>query len=109
MKQLKFRSHLVDKIKNGAKTTTWRLFDEQGLQAGDKVECIMTEGGEKFADIEILTCIEKPVKDLTSEDIHTNNYSDRDQALLVLKKYYPHPITDGTVVKIITFKHLGAL
>lgn len=109
MKQLKFRSHLIDKIKRGDKTTTWRLFDEQELKPGDKVACVETESGEKFADIEILSCAEKSVKDLSPEDIRTNNYNDKEQALTVLKKYYAHPITDDTAVKIVTFKHLGAL
>lgn len=104
MKQLKFRTHLVDKILSGQKTTTWRLFDEQGLAVGDTVSLIRTESGDAFAEAEITACVEKKIKDITQADFEENNYRDRDQMMSVVTKYYPQPITDDTIVKLIVFK-----
>jgi len=37
MKTVKFRPDLAQLIMDGKKTTTWRLFDDKDLQAGDVV------------------------------------------------------------------------
>jgi hypothetical protein len=103
MKQLKFRTHLVDKILSEQKTTTWRLFDEQGLAVGDTVSFVRTETGEPFAEAEITTCVEKKIKDLSPADYESNNYQDREQMMSVVTKYYPKPINADTVVKLINF------
>ena len=40
MKTLKFEPELAEKILSGEKTTTWRLWDDKALKAGDSVEFI---------------------------------------------------------------------
>lgn len=52
MKTIKFTPELTELVKNGSKTTTWRVFDEKDLKEGDRIilatrdEDTVTEFGE---------------------------------------------------------------
>lgn len=108
MKTLKFKPHLVEPIISGAKTITWRLFDDKDLQAGDHLELINFEDGKKFAEAEIIGIREKKIDDLTDGDLKENNYINRDQVIELNKRYYGDGIGAETVAKIIEFKLLLA-
>jgi hypothetical protein len=41
--------NLVPKVLTGEKTSTWRLFDDKNLTAGDDFLMINKKTGEKFA------------------------------------------------------------
>ena len=68
MKSLKFMPYLIEQILSGAKTATWRLFDDKALSRGDKLEFINQESGEKFADAEISNIKEKELGLIVDED-----------------------------------------
>ena len=46
MKSLKFYKDSIGSILNGAKTSTWRLFDDKNLQVGDELKFINKETGD---------------------------------------------------------------
>jgi hypothetical protein len=68
MKTLKFEPHLIPLILNGQKTSTWRLFDDKNLAAGDQIDFINAETKEKFATAELTRVIEKQFSELTYDD-----------------------------------------
>jgi len=63
IKTLKFRRSLAEEILAGRKTATWRLFDDKDLSVGDKIDFLIWESKEKFAEAEILNVKEKKLKD----------------------------------------------
>lgn len=104
IKTIKFKPHLIKPILDGAKTVTWRLFDDKDLQNGDSLEFINSENGEKFAEAEIVNSQEKKILELTDSDLAYNNYQDRAQVLALNSKYYGKKVGNSTIVKIIEFK-----
>ena len=109
MKTLKFRHNLVQKILDGSKTVTWRLFDDKNLQVGDKIEFIDWESGGKFADAEIIGAREKKLGDIEEKDFEGHEkYGSNEEMLEHYKKYYGEKVNMDTMVKIINFKLLRA-
>jgi hypothetical protein len=106
MKTLKFKPHLIRGVLDGNKTITWRLFDDKDLQEGDKLECLNSENGNKFAEVEIIKVENKRVEELTEEDLKRNEYRDNNHVLELNKKYYGNQVNINTIVKIIEFKLL---
>lgn len=104
MKMLKFKEKLVEKILDGRKTITWRLFDDKDLRAGDQLRLINSDNGVVFGGAEIIDIREKKIKDLNDDELVANDYNDRNQILEVNKKYYGDQVTDETIIKIIEFK-----
>lgn len=54
IKTLKFRRVLAQEILAGRNNATWRLFDDKDLKIGDKLELLIWETKEKFAQAEII-------------------------------------------------------
>ena len=107
MKTLKFRHNLVQKILDDSKTVTWRLFDDKNLQAGDQVELIDWESGEKFAEAEITEVREKKLGEIEEKDFEGHEkYESREEMLKHYKEYYGDKVTVDTLVKMIDFKFL---
>ncbi len=105
MKTLKFAQNLVPLVLSGEKTSTWRMFDEKNLQAGDHVSFV--GGGEEFAQAEIITLREKRLGDITSEDEISDGHerfgSDQER-LETYRGYYGDRVTPDTMVKMMTFR-----
>jgi len=101
-KQLKFRDHLVPKILSGEKRSTWRLFDDKGLQVGDEVEFLNWKTKEKFGEAIILTMKETTLGALTSEEM-TPHYRTFEEMFEHYGKYYGPEVGFDTPLKIITF------
>ena len=107
MKTLKFRHHLAEEIIAGRKTVSWRLFDDKDLKAGDKLELIDWESGEKFAEAEIIKVSEKKFGEIGEKDFEGHEeFENREEMLATYRKYYGSEVNWDTIVKIIEFKLL---
>ena len=104
MKTLKFKSHLVKLIKEGKKTSTWRLFDEKNLAVDDEV-ALYEEGIEKSFAIATLTHVtEKTLGSLTDADwIGHERFTSTEDMYATYRSYYGPNVSEDTTVKIITF------
>lgn len=105
MKTLKFSPALVPLILSGKKTSTWRLFDDKDLQAGDKLVFVNKETGKEFANAEIISVNETVFCKLTEEDWggHEKFSSDKEM-YATYSKYYSRVVDNNSSVKIIKFK-----
>jgi len=102
MKTLKFRAKLIEKMKNGEKFVTWRLFDDKDLQEGERVELINWETGEKEGEATIIGLSEKEFKDLTEEDkIGHEKFESEEEMYETYSKYYDTKVDENTSLKII--------
>ncbi|MDD5289794.1 MAG: ASCH domain-containing protein [Patescibacteria group bacterium] len=107
MKTLKFYHNLVEKILDGEKTVTWRMFDDKNLTIGDQLEFIETETGEKFAEAEITKIVEKKLGAVEEKGFDGHEtYKNPEEMLAQYQKYYGNKVTKETLVKVISFKLL---
>lgn len=110
MKTLKFMPHLVDLVLSGEKTTTWRLFDDKDLTAGDIVTLIKRPELVPFAEAEIINVSEKPLKDIAEADLEGHEKYDSQQKMYEnYSRYYNRPVDGNTLVKVVRFKILKTL
>ncbi len=102
-KAIKFTPELTDLIKQGKKTTTWRLFDDKNLSEGDSI-ILATRDGEVITDFG-RTKIEKMVvrtfRTLKPEDYI--GHQPVEDLVLGYRKYYGDRVNLDTEVKIIHF------
>ena len=68
MKTIKFRKALSQLILSGKKDSTWRLFDDKNLSAGDTVSLVIWETQEEFAIVNLLSVREATFGQLTETD-----------------------------------------
>ena len=109
-KKLKFTPSLVAKILTGEKTSTWRMFDEKDLSQGDHLELLDVKTGNKFANAEIVSVVEKSLKELEKEDFTGHEmYESKDVMLERYKKYYGEKVTFDTSIKLIRFRLIGVI
>ena len=109
MKSIKFRPALAQLIIEGKKTTTWRLFDDKDLKAGDRVELKNWETGEVFGRAVITEAHEKPIKDLDDADWEGHERFPNEVAMYeTYRGYYPgREVGPETPVKIIHLRILS--
>jgi len=110
MKTLKFRPALAQLILEGKKTTTWRLFDDKDLQAGDEIEFLNWETKEVFGYAAILEISEKPIKNLDDDDWAGHERFPNEEVMYAhYQEYYPgQDVGRNTNVKIVHFVLLKA-
>ena len=107
MKTLKFRKKLAQLIIDGNKTTTWRLFDDKNLSVGDCISFRISETGEEFLQIEILSTNEVKFNELTQSDWEGHEKYDSEKKMYeTFEKYYNRTVDGNTLVKIIKFRSL---
>lgn len=107
MKTLKFRHHLAEKILQGKKTVTWRLFDDKNLKVDDRVELLYCETKEKFANAKIINIREKKLGEIEEKDFEGHEkFGSREEMLETYRKYYGNRVDLDTIVKIIEFNLL---
>lgn len=107
MKTLKFAPNLVSLILSGAKTKTWRLFDDKDLQVGDDLVFINKETGEEFAKARVTSLATKTLTQVTSEDYDGHDhYSSQEEMLDNFRKFYGDKVGLDTEVKILKFELL---
>ena len=105
MKTVKFYPDLAQLIIDGKKTTTWRLFDDKDLQAGDDIELMNKATGVVFARAVITSTVEKLLKDLDDTDWEGHEGFPSDEAMYATYcGYYPdREVGPETMVKILHF------
>jgi len=108
IKALKFAKDLVPLVLSGEKTSTWRLWDDKDIQAGDMVELVGRPDLRVFAKGEIISVVKKPMGKLTTEDKKGHETFDSDEQMYkTYTRYYKRPVDSNTLVKIIRFKLTG--
>jgi len=104
-KKLHFMPNLVDKVLNGSKTSTWRLWDDKDLQVGDIVDFLETGTERLFATVQLEKVIERKLGKLTKEEMEGHEaYQSQNELYKKFSEYYKKPVDGNTVVKIIWFK-----
>ncbi len=105
MKTIKFRPELAQLILDGTKTTTWRLFDDKDLQAGDVVELMNKATLQPFGRATITEVVLKPIKALDDADWEGHERFPNEEAMYTAYRgYYPgHEVGPETMVKILPF------
>jgi hypothetical protein len=103
MKTLKFLSKFKEGILNGAKTNTWRLFDDKNLQIGDEVAFIDSDTKESFGNGVIIDVKEICLKEVDLNTID-EKYGSYDAMYERLRGYYGDSVGPDTVLKIVEFK-----
>ena len=105
MKTLKFMPSLVVKILAGDKWSTWRLFDDKNLQAGDEVVFINKDTGDQFGTATLTDVQEKTLGTLTDEDWEGHEqFASEEDMYSTYRRYYGESVGPETVVKIIQFR-----
>lgn len=105
MKTLKFRSHSVNLILSHQKTTTWRLFDDKNLQAGDEFRLINKDTGEIFGQAVITDVHEKRLGEISDLDfLGHHRFNDPAHMLQHYRSLYGDSVTMETPLKMITFE-----
>ncbi len=106
-KTLKFKPELAALILAGTKTSTWRLWDDKELQAGDTVDFLMQNTLEHFATVRLAKVIEKPFGALTEEEKSGHeHYSSDEEMYRMISEYYQKPVDPTVPVKVIWFELL---
>ena len=105
MKTVKFRPELTRLIMDGKKTTTWRMFDDKDLQAGDVIELMNKMTLQVFGHAVISEVVEKPLKDLDDADWEGHERFLSEEAMYAkYREYYPgREVGPDTLVKILHF------
>lgn len=107
MKSMKFRQNLGLLILDGKKRTTWWLFDDKDLSAGDIVSFLVWETKEEFAKARLLDVQEKTFGALTNEDWEGHDrFQSDEETYLTFSKYYRREVSKDSMVKIIRFELL---
>lgn len=110
MKNLKFHPDLIPLILSEKKTSTWRLFDDKNLTAGDEIVCIDSYSNKSFAKVVLTDVKSLTFQELTDEDKagHEEFLNDKEM-LKIYSKYYNTEATLDTSLKIVRFKILEKL
>ena len=105
MKTLKFKTHLVEKILSGEKTSTWRLFDDKDLKVGDVLTFINKDTMKEFGTAKITSLKIKTLGAFTEEDWVGHERFESEEAMYEsYRKYYGDKVNDKSEVKILTFE-----
>ena len=106
MKTVKFRPDLAQLIIEGKKTTTWRLFDDKDLQAGDVIELMNKATLKPFGHAVISEVVEKPIKAMDDADWEGHERFPSDEVMYAkYREYYPgREVGPETPVKILHFE-----
>ena len=107
MKTLKFSKEIIPAILTGAKTTTWRCFDDKDLKRGDEVFLLDSETKKSFAKAVLVEVKEKTFGELDEGDKKGHEkFKSNEEMLKMYSRYYKTEITPDTSLKIIKFEIL---
>lgn len=105
MKTLKFSENLVPMVLSGAKTSTWRLFDDKDLKVGDELSLINQKTVQEFARAKISSVREKELGMITETDFDGHErYENREKMFETYRSYYGDQVNEKTLVKMIDFE-----
>lgn len=105
MKMIKFAEELVPLILSGAKTSTWRVFDDKDLQEGDDLSFVNKQSGVEFARAQAIGVCIKPIGGINESDYLDGHerFDGLDDLVTTFRKYYGEGVTIDTEVKIVKF------
>lgn len=110
MKSLKLEHQLAELVRQGKKTSTWRINDEKNLSVDDKIVLIDKvdksdpESWKSFGVATINAVIQKRLGELTPEDKEGHESFSSDKEMYeTFRKYYGPSVSASTPVKIINF------
>lgn len=111
MKTLKLDHKLAEMVRNGTKTSTWRIYDDKDIRVNDEVELIDKVNASDPATWQLVgiarvdAVLEKRLGEINDADTEGHNsYGSREEMLANFQKYYGPQVTFETPVKIIHFK-----
>ncbi len=105
MKTLKFAPHLVEKIRSGEKTSTWRLFDDKDLKVGDEVTFINRDTKDAFGSALIQNVVIKTLGTLADADWEGHErYATEEEMYKTFKDFYGDKVNENTEVKILSYQ-----
>lgn len=105
MKTLKFTSQLCQQILQGAKTSTWRLFDDKDLQETDLLTLLNKETLEPIGTATITKLYVKTLGTLEEADWEGHErFTSEEEMYATYRQYYGDQVTKDTEVKIISFQ-----
>lgn len=92
---------------SGEKTSTWRLFDDKDLKAGDELIFINQANGKEFAMAQIISIKEKNLGEINDSDFSGHErFESKEKMLETYQSYYGDKVNEDMPVKIIDFKIL---
>jgi hypothetical protein len=104
-KTIKFRDNLINPILIGEKNVTCRLFDDKNLSAGDEINLVNWNTGEKFGEAIITDVWEKKMGEIEEKDFDGHEkFSSKEEMFNTFRQYYGDRININTMVKIIRFE-----
>lgn len=107
-KTLKFAPDLVPLVLSGAKTSTWRMWDDKNISGNDVIEFLEYGDNIAFATAQVTSVVEKPFGELTDEDKKGHEtFKTAEDMYETYTNYYKKPVGPETIVKIIHFKLLS--
>lgn len=110
MKTLKLDHSLAEMVRNGDKTSTWRLYDDKDIMVNDQIELLdkvdpanpSTWVAVGTATVDRIT--EKRLGDVTKDDFEGHGaFASREDMLTAYQGYYGAQVTFETPVKMIHF------
>jgi ribonuclease HI len=111
MKRLKFDHHLAGLIRQGTKTTTWRLYDDKDISVNDAVELIDKVDPSNPATwvsigiARVQSVVEKRLGDLHESDyVGHEAFTSPTQMIETYQRYYGLQVSAETPAKIVHFK-----
>ena len=104
-KQLGFAPSNQALVISGAKTTTWRCFDDKNLTKGDVIEFVDQFTRVPFAVAKLTNIREKTFGEVTPEDqMGSVLFSSDEDMYRTYSGYYERVVGPETPIKIIRFK-----
>lgn len=112
-KVLKINHNAAELIRQGKKTSTWRLNDDKDLRVNDHISFIdkVSPSDKKswaeFGDTVVTSILEKRFGDLTAFNFEgSENYATNDEMIKAFQRFYGENIDYNAPVKIIHFDPL---
>ncbi|OGE14713.1 hypothetical protein A3F00_03465 [Candidatus Daviesbacteria bacterium RIFCSPHIGHO2_12_FULL_37_11] len=105
MKQIGFAPELVELIKNGTKTLTYRLGEKyDSISIGNQVEVVDSSTDKPFGIVEITEKSHANFSDLPICRIGHEIYKSRKEMRKIFSGYYNQPILDHYKFLVLEFK-----
>jgi ribonuclease HI len=113
MKVLKFEHHLADLVRKGAKTCTWRIYDDKNISVDDEITAIdkvnvkQPNTWQVFGTLLVDRVEEKHLKDIDVDDFEGHEkFFSTSELVATYKQYYGPEVGLDTPIKIIHFKYV---
>lgn len=110
MKALKFDHKFAGPIRDGNKTTTWRMFDDKDIAVNDVVDLIdkvdpaKPQTWQSVGKARVDSVIEKRLGDMTAEDMQQDDeFTSAEDMLVRFRKHYGAHVDMRTPIKVIQF------